>query len=538
MKKRDSDKNPFEKKNLVKLAPAAVVIAAVAAAGAQAGSSGKEVTAETREVVKSQDLESLLKTAYSYEAADDEAKEESLLKAGKNTSSSSKKKTSKISKKKSGIKKGSSKTLPVKTAASSGVGQGSTTTPTTEVPEGGYKDGTYQGSGTGFGGTITVQVTVSGGKITAVDILSASGETGSYFASAQGVVSKVLSSQSPNVDAVSGATYSSNGIIQAVQNALSQAGNSDSATPAATPTPTPTPKPAKKPKKDTSVSYKDGVYEGQAEGFDGIVTVKVTIKNGKIKKTRPLAENYLLVDGLHEPIISEELWNLAQAKMKQHYRPTGVNGITQNPLAGLVHCSYCGNAMQRRPYLKTGQPASLICTTHFCPQISSPLYMVEGKILEALSLWMKQHEPTWEEESSADVFSLEHAIADMEQELQGLQSQFEKIFEFLETGIYTPEVFTARNKTLSEKMAEIRSAIEETQAELSKLKAARKNQVSMIPKIKNILDTYETLTPAEKNKLLKEVLDHVEYHKKIKGKKNVPADNFEIILFPKISPEN
>ena len=282
MKKRDSDKNPFEKKNLVKLAPAAVVIAAVAAAGAQAGSSGKEVTAETREVVKSQDLESLLKTAYSYEAADDEAKEESLLKAGKNTSSSSKKKTSKISKKKSGIKKGSSKTLPVKTAASSGVGQGSTTTPTTEVPEGGYKDGTYQGSGTGFGGTITVQVTVSGGKITAVDILSASGETGSYFASAQGVVSKVLSSQSPNVDAVSGATYSSNGIIQAVQNALSQAGNSDSATPGATPTPTP--KPAKKPKKDTSVSYKDGVYEGQAEGFDGIVTVKVTIKNGKIKK--------------------------------------------------------------------------------------------------------------------------------------------------------------------------------------------------------------------------------------------------------------
>ena len=278
MKKRDSDKNPFEKKNLVKLAPAAVVIAAVTAAGVQAGSSGKEVTAETREVVKSQELESLLETAYSYETADDETEEESLLKAGKNASSSSKKKTSKISRKKSGIKKGSAKTLPVKTAASSRVGQGSTTTPTTEVPEGGYKDGTYQGSGTGFGGTITVQVTVSGGKITAVDILSAAGETGSYFASAQGVVSKVLSSQSPNVDAVSGATYSSNGIIQAVQNALSQAGNSEAATP------TPTLKPAKKPKKDTSVSYKDGVYEGQAEGFDGTVTVKVTIKNGKIKK--------------------------------------------------------------------------------------------------------------------------------------------------------------------------------------------------------------------------------------------------------------
>ena len=321
MKKRDSDKNPFEKKNLVKLAPAAVVIAAVAAAGAQAGSSGKEVTAETREVVKSQDLESLLKTAYSYEAADDEAEEESLLKAGKNTSSaSSKKKTSKISKKKSGIKKGSSKTLPVKTAASSGVGQGSTTTPTTEVPEGGYKDGTYQGSGTGFGGTITVQVTVSGGKITAVDILSASGETGSYFASAQGVVSKVLSSQSPNVDAVSGATYSSNGIIQAVQNALSQAGNSDSATPAATPTPTPTPKPAKKPKKDTSVSYKDGVYEGQAEGFDGTVTVKVTIKNGKIKK--------ISNTNTDTPEFFNKAWKTIKSNVISRQRTSGIDTVS------------------------------------------------------------------------------------------------------------------------------------------------------------------------------------------------------------------
>ena len=317
MKKRDSDKNPFEKKNLVKLAPAAVVIAAVAAAGAQAGSSGKEVTAETREVVKSQDLESLLKTAYSYETADDEAEEESLLKTGKNTSSaSSKKKTSKISKKKNGIKKGSSKTLPVKTAASSGVGQGSTTTPTTEVPEGGYKDGTYQGSGTGFGGMITVQVTVSGGKITAVDILSASGETGSYFASAQGVVSKVLSSQSPNVDAVSGATYSSNGIIQAVQNALSQAGNSDSATP----TPTPTPKPAKKPKKDTSVSYKDGVYEGQAEGFDGTVTVKVTIKNGKIKK--------ISNTNTDTPEFFNKAWKTIKSNVISRQRTSGIDTVS------------------------------------------------------------------------------------------------------------------------------------------------------------------------------------------------------------------
>ena len=272
MKKTDDNKNHFEKKNLVKLAPAVVVIAAVAAAGARNMDAKTSQTADEKSIVKSIEVENWLKTAYTYEE-----EEEEILKNNGNQSSSSKKKKSQTTLKTGGIKKGSAKTLPVRSAEATGQGQGTTTTPTTEVPKDGYKDGTYQGSGTGFGGTITVQVTVSGGKITEIDIISASGETGSYLSNATGVISRILSSQSPNVDAVSGATYSSNGIIQAVQNALGKAANSKKKV-------TPTPKPTKKPQQDTSVHYKDGVYEGQAEGFDGPVTVKVTIKKGKIKK--------------------------------------------------------------------------------------------------------------------------------------------------------------------------------------------------------------------------------------------------------------
>lgn len=98
-----------------------------------------------------------------------------------------------------------------------------------------------------------MRVTISGGKIAAIDILEASGETASYFASAQGVISRMIAGNTPNVDAVSGATYSSNGIIQAVQNALFQAaadGNSQQVTPTpaatALPTPTSAPSPTKK----------------------------------------------------------------------------------------------------------------------------------------------------------------------------------------------------------------------------------------------------------------------------------------------------
>lgn len=227
---QQDDKKPEKRsgqtgKNLIKLLPAAAVIAAVTVSGLQPEVSAEETTKTVSgpksDVINAKELESLLTTAYSYDYAEvqeDFSSEES--------SDSQKEKTSAKKKAKTGrIKKGGAKVLPVKSAAASSQGQGTTTTPTTSVPEDGYKDGTYQGSGTGFGGTITVQVKVSGGKITAINVLSASGETGSYFASAKGVISKMISAQSPNVDAVSGATYSSNGIIQAVQNALSKAGN-------------------------------------------------------------------------------------------------------------------------------------------------------------------------------------------------------------------------------------------------------------------------------------------------------------------------
>ena len=269
----------MHKKNLIKLLPAVAVIIAVAAAGFQQDSevkSAKTVQASESKLVKSSELESLLTAAYFNNGEIDNADSSSLK---------TKKSKSKI--KKTGITTGKTKALPEKSAAASGQGQGTTTTPTTSVPEGGYKDGTYQGSGTGFGGTITVEVTISGGKIASITILSAAGETASYFASAQGVISRILSGQTPNVDAVSGATYSSNGIIQAVQNALAKAGNNTATKPVKTnkkndkKTNTTT-KPVEIPKPSGNIAYKDGTYTAEADGFNGSVKVTVTIKNGKI----------------------------------------------------------------------------------------------------------------------------------------------------------------------------------------------------------------------------------------------------------------
>ena len=86
-----------------------------------------------------------------------------------------------------------------------------------------YKDGTYTGSARGYGGTITVKVTVEQDTITDINVTDASHETAEYYNSAVKVLDNILNSQTTDVATVSGATYSSTGLKNAVKSALSKA---------------------------------------------------------------------------------------------------------------------------------------------------------------------------------------------------------------------------------------------------------------------------------------------------------------------------
>ena len=88
---------------------------------------------------------------------------------------------------------------------------------------GGYKDGTYEGVGMGFGGEITVSVTVADGKVAEITVLSADGEDPAYYDQALAVLDEIVSAQSTEVDTVSGATFSSTGLIDAAVDALGKA---------------------------------------------------------------------------------------------------------------------------------------------------------------------------------------------------------------------------------------------------------------------------------------------------------------------------
>ena len=86
-----------------------------------------------------------------------------------------------------------------------------------------YKDGEYLGKASAYNGNVEVKVTISGGKMTAIDIVKTKDDEDYFFDAQKKVIPEILEKQSTDVDAVAGATTSSEGIAHAVEKALQQA---------------------------------------------------------------------------------------------------------------------------------------------------------------------------------------------------------------------------------------------------------------------------------------------------------------------------
>ena len=140
-----------------------------------------------------------------------------------------------------------------------------------------YADGVYVGSSRGYGGTVRVQVTMENGSITEIGILDASHETKQFLRRAKRLLTTVVEAQSWEVDAVSEATYTSRGILGAVQNALTGEVVNNPLPPQPKPT-----APLVAEEFTAPSTYLDGIYTAEAMGFEGRITVQVTVAEDQI----------------------------------------------------------------------------------------------------------------------------------------------------------------------------------------------------------------------------------------------------------------
>lgn len=266
---------------------------------------------------------------------------------------------------------------------------------------------------------------------------------------------------------------------------------------------------------------------------------KKKTKNGHLIISRPRNQDYLIYDGLHEPIIDNKTWKLVQEKRKQNTPKVKHSHQVQNPLVGLIFCEKCGKLMQRRPYTKADKPATLICSNSKCNNVSSKLYIVENKIIESLKIWLENYKVDYDIKDNSNAENnklIEKSIATAKKDLEKENAKLDKIYDFLESGIYNKEEFISRSKTIKNNIESLESKLKEYNSLLQKTIEIQNEKETMIPKLENVIDLYYKLESAEdKNILLKSIIAKVTYLKTERAiKKDSNPTNFELHIYPRI----
>jgi len=265
------------------------------------------------------------------------------------------------------------------------------------------------------------------------------------------------------------------------------------------------------------------------------------VVDGNIMVSRPNSSEYMMHDGLHDPLVTETYFQKTKEIMSLSSKPPlRKDKILQNPLSGLLYCQKCGQLMNRLGPNQKNRYATIRCQNRNCDNISAPIYLIEEVIIKSLTDWLKDYKLQLE---NAETTSYSHeeellssSIAAFETEINELNKQLTKTYEFLEKEIYTTEVYLERNKALTEQISSASSKLNDLKKQYNSIQTRTKSMQILIPAVTSVIESYYSCTDAcEKNNLLKEVLYKVTYLKTERNSRTqVNNANFIIELFPKI----
>jgi DNA invertase Pin-like site-specific DNA recombinase len=245
------------------------------------------------------------------------------------------------------------------------------------------------------------------------------------------------------------------------------------------------------------------------------------------QNTRDKAVNY--IKGKHNAVIDEHTFELAQQKLSIKSVKNKKSAPLTNPLASLVKCGFCGSTMQKAT-------TKLRCYKDGCPNVLSYFDTVERKIIEELQTELADFNyflDNYEEEITNQRKS-EKAEADLlKKQIAKRDKMINRACEMLEEGIYTKAKFIERTAIL-EKEKELLQAnlftLENSSVSNQDLRVKK-----AIPILEKVLQQYWSLSPKDKNDLLKTIVDRVEYRKtKHNTRWNKDLDNLELKIYLKI----
>lgn len=290
------------------------------------------------------------------------------------------------------------------------------------------------------------------------------------------------------------------------------------------------------------------VYLGMIrDGHDKQVKV---LENGEIRKKRLIQKDYTLVPGLHPAIIDRDLFDACARKLHTPHprgsaqRPgfNATQGIPQNdgkhranPMAGLLFCSECGRVIRRKAACGR-QRDRLFCHTPGCPTVATYYDEVELSVLNTLQDWL--HEADMQRESDAVPLPsyAQTRLLNLQKERDAVSGQLDKLYDLLERGLYSEELFTARHIALNRRLKELDAQIADANADL-KTEYVPLSQLR--DDIQTLLHAYNGADAASKNRMLKNCISKIVYHKSERGNiinGRVVADDkqFKLDVFPRL----
>lgn len=250
----------------------------------------------------------------------------------------------------------------------------------------------------------------------------------------------------------------------------------------------------------------------------------------KFKSEKNPEEKIISTKGIHEPIISEELFYKAQEIRAGRYHPSyRKEDNLENPLSGIIVCKQCGFCLQRRKFKDNTTPYWLICTTKQCVK-ASRFDLVEEKFMESLHLELNKMKFLQQSGATSEEFKTLHETLNyINNELEKTQKQLDRLHDFLEQGIYDVETFRSRSSVLKDKINRLLSQQYEFEEKIKIFDTEKYDFV--IAKLEKAIEAYynPNITNLEKNQLLKEVVNKVVYYKA----KDWAKGQFELYIYLK-----
>lgn len=256
---------------------------------------------------------------------------------------------------------------------------------------------------------------------------------------------------------------------------------------------------------------------------------KRIVKDGMLTKKRVHSKDYELYEGLHEPIITQEQWDRVKAvQNNRNHASVHKDKTLKNPFASILFCEKCGAVMKRNVPAKSQRTSPWYrCPTRGCNCRTIKCDFVEDAVTKAMEKWLAEYTVKIEVEQNPQIDPTETALGIVREQLTELQSQQDKICEYLEKGIYTIEMFTKRNDALTKEIQKQRASESDLLKKQSLRGKTKSAEEEIIPTTQHILDSYPRLSVVEKNRLWKIIMEKITIYR-------TPEGEFTMNIYPKL----